>query len=367
MKEIKIGRRTINREKLEEPPYLIAEAGVNHEGDIERAKQMIEEVAKAGGDAIKFQAYKAETLASKYSPAYWDTTKERTKSQYELFKKYDKFWKKEFEELADYANSYKVDFIVTPFDLESADFLEPLMPAYKVASADITNKPLLQHIARKGKPLILSTGAATVSEIWQAVEWINETGNDQIVLLHCILNYPTQYENANLGAIAKMRQLYPDHVIGYSDHTFPDQLTDVLVTAWMLGAQVIEKHYTWNKTLPGNDHYHAMDFRDLQALMEKFKFVKKVIGNVSKHYLPSEVPSRKYARRSLVAARDIPESKIIEPNDVTWKRPGTGIPPSMLERVIGGRAIKNIQEDEILTFDKIILAEKTSNDNETST
>ncbi|RLF83559.1 acetylneuraminic acid synthetase [Thermococci archaeon] len=354
MKEIKLGKRVIKRDKFD-LPYIIAEAGVNHEGSIEKAKQMIEEVAKAGGDAIKFQSYKAETLASKYSPAYWDTTKEPTKSQYELFKKYDKFWKNEFEELADYARAYRIDFISTPFDTESADFLEPLVPAYKIASADITNKPFLKYIARKEKPIILSTGASTISEIWKAIEWIKEEGNDQIILLHCVLNYPTKYEDANLGAIKKMRELFSDYIIGYSDHTLPEHVEEVLITAWLLGAQVIEKHYTWNKNLPGNDHYHAMDYSDLKRTIEKMKFVMKIIGKFEKHYLPSEEVSRKYARRSLVAKRDIPKGKIIEDEDITWKRPGTGIPPWMIDLVIGGIALEDIKEDEVLTFGKIRL------------
>ncbi len=355
MKEIKIGKRVINRDKFD-LPYIIAEAGVNHEGDIERAKQMIEEVAKAGGDAIKFQAYKAETLASKYSPAYWDTTKEPTRSQYELFKKYDRFWKNEFEELADYAEYYRVDFLVTPFDTESADFLEPLVPAYKIASADITNKPFLKYIARKEKPIIISTGASTISEIWRAVEWIREEGNDQIAILHCVLNYPTKYEDANLGAIVKMREVFPDYIVGYSDHTLPDHVNEVLITSWLLGAQVIEKHYTWNKDLPGNDHYHAMDYDDLKTVINKMKFVKKIVGKFEKHYLESEEISRKYARRSLVAKRYIPKGKMIEEEDITWKRPGTGIPPWMIDYVIRGISLEDIKEDEILTFKKIRLA-----------
>ncbi|NIA12258.1 MAG: acetylneuraminic acid synthetase [Nitrospiraceae bacterium] len=354
MKRIRIGRYEVNRDKFN-IPYIIAEAGVNHEGSMERAKQMIEEVSKARGHAIKFQAYRAETLASKYSPAYWDTKKEPTKSQYKLFKKYDKFWKEEFEELADYAKSYKVDFIVTPFDTESADFLEPLVPVYKIASADITNKPFLKYIAKKNKPIILSTGASTVTEIWQSLEWIHQEGNYQVILLHCVLNYPTDYKNANLGAIMKMRELFPDNIIGYSDHTLPEHVDEVLITAWLLGAQVIEKHYTWNKNLPGNDHYHSMDYTDLRRLIEKMEFIKNLIGKFEKHYLPSEEVSRKYARRSLVAKRNIPKGKIITEEDITWKRPGTGIPPWMIERVIGGKALDDIKEDEILTFDKVML------------
>lgn len=355
MKMIKIGKKVIDKSNFD-LPYIIAEIGVNHEGDLEKAKEMIEEVAKAGGDAVKFQVYKAETLASKYSPAYWDTSKESTKSQYELFKKYDKFWKKEFEELTDYAKSYKIDFLATPFDIESADFIENLVPAYKIASADITNKPFIKHIAKKGKPIILSTGASTISEIWGAIQWIREEGNDKIIPLHCVLNYPTEYEEANLGAIKKIEELFPDYIIGYSDHTLPEYVDYVLITAWLLGAQVIEKHYTWNKNLPGNDHYHSIDYQDLKMIIEKMKFIKKIIGKFEKHYLPSEEIARTYARRSLVAKKFIPKGKVIDKEDITWKRPGTGISPSMIDVIVGGVALDDIEEDEILTFDKIRLS-----------
>ena len=231
MNEIHIGNKVLRKNAFA-LPYFIAEAGVNHEGSMERAKQMIEEVARAGGDAIKFQAYKARTLASTNSPAYWDLAQESTTSQYELFRKNDKFWKSEFEELATYAKHYKIDFVATPFDFESADFLEPLVPFYKIASADITNKPFLKHIAKKGKLILLSTGASNMSEIWAAIDWIKQEGNDKIVLLHCILNYPTNHENANLGMIQGMSHAFSDFVIGYSDHTLLQYANDVLTTAW---------------------------------------------------------------------------------------------------------------------------------------
>jgi len=334
-------------------PYIISEVGVNHEGDLDKAKQMIKEVAQAGGNAVKFQAYKAETLASRYSPAYWDTDKEKTKSQYELFKKHDQFWKGEFEELAEYSQKNDVDFLATPFDRESVDFLEPMVPSYKIASADITNRPFLEYIARKEKPILLSTGASTISEIWRAVEWIKEQGNNDITLLHCVLNYPTDYRDANLAMIKNMINLFPDYVIGYSDHTLPEYTNNVLVAAWYLGAMVIEKHYTWNKALPGNDHYHAMDYNDLKNLVGKIEFNMDILGKSVKRYLESEENSRKYARRSLVANKSIAKDEIIRDDAVTWKRPGTGIPPWMIDEVIGSKAADCIKEDEILTWNKI--------------
>ena len=204
-------------------PFLIAEIGVNHENNMQIAKKMIDEAKKAGADAVKFQTYKAEKLAVKDSPAYWDRTKEKTDSQYQLFKKYDKFGEKEFILLADYCKERDIIFLSTPFDFSAAEFLDKLVPFFKVASSDITNIPFIRYIACKKKPIILSTGAATVAEIDEAVNTIKEKGNKKIALLHCILDYPTQFQNANLNMIKHLKNVYPDLVIGYSDHTTPDR------------------------------------------------------------------------------------------------------------------------------------------------
>jgi len=352
--EIRIGKRTLPREEFGRP-YIIAEAGVNHEGNLETAIAMVQSAAQAGADAIKFQTYKAETLASKHSPSYWDTTKEPTRSQYELFKKYDRLDENDYQVLAFVARESGVDFLSTPFDLRAVDMLHPLVPAYKVASADITNLPLLRRIAQKGKPILLSTGASTLSEIHRALETLHGEGNDQVVLLHCVLNYPTAYADANLGMIAHMRRIFPDHVIGYSDHTTTERMDEVLLLAWMLGAQVIEKHYTHDKTLPGNDHYHAMDPADLARFVERARFAETLFGSGEKHYLPSEEPARAHARRSLVAARRIRKGATVTADDLICKRPGTGIPPTLFDYVVVGTALQDIEADDVLTFDSILL------------
>ena len=347
--EIKIGNRIVNN-KVFSKPYIIAEAGVNHEGDIDKAFLMIEQAKKAGADAIKFQAYKAEKLASKNSPYYWDISKEPTRSQYELFKKYDKFWKKEFEKLVNYARKKGIDFMSTPFDIESADFLEPLVTAYKVASADITNLPFIRYVARKKKPILLSTGASTISEIWRAIDVIKDERNEDIILLHCVLNYPTKYENANLGMISDMKRKFPDYVIGYSDHTLSDKVEDIFITAWLSGAMVIEKHFTFNKSLPGNDHYHSMDKDDLEKVVKKIDFIHLIIGNMEKGYLNSEEISRRNARRSLVALKNIKKGEVIKADSITWKRPGIGVSPYLYEIVVGSIAMRDIKEDDIIKF-----------------
>ncbi|MGI6078512.1 MAG: N-acetylneuraminate synthase family protein [Fastidiosipilaceae bacterium] len=356
MKKITIGRTTLRKGKIDKP-YLIAEAGVNHEGDIEKAYLMVEQASKAGADAIKFQTYKAYKLASKNSPAYWDRSKESSQNQYDLFKKYDVFDEKEYISLAKLANENNIDFISTPFDEEAVDFLDQFVPAFKVASADITNYLLLKSVARKKKPILLSTGASSLSEIYKAVETILDEGNEQIVLLHCILLYPTPYEHANLGMIKHMAQVFPETIIGYSDHTLPEYMDEVLFTSWMLGAQVIEKHFTYDKSLPGNDHYHAMDYSDIVRFREKLEFQLNILGQFQKRWLNEESVARENARRSVVADRFIPEGKIIEEKDLVLKRPGTGIPAELFNYIVGGKALSDIEEDEILALQDIILSD----------
>lgn len=329
-------------------PYIIAEAGVNHECDLELAKRLIREAKEGGADAIKFQSYKAGTIASKNSPGYWDFTKEATRTQYDLFKKFDKFSEKEYIILKDYCDEIGIEFMSTPFDLESADYLNNLMPAYKISSSDITNRPFIEYMAQLGKPIILSTGASYIHEVVEALEWI-EPYNTPVALLHCILNYPTLDENANLAMISDLKLRFPKLIIGYSDHTLPNDMK-VLETAFLLGAVILEKHFTHDKSLPGNDHYHAMDKEDLKVFRKNISRTHQLLGNFKKAPLESEGISRQNARRSLVASKDIPMGKVIEAGDLTWKRPASGISPKYIHDVIGKTAGRSIQQDDVLTW-----------------
>jgi sialic acid synthase SpsE len=295
------------RERIQ-APYIIAEAGVNHEGSMDLAKRLIDEAKEGGADAIKFQTYKAETIASKDSPYYWDINKEPTRSQYQLFKKYDSFWKGEYEVLKEHCDNVGIDFMSTPFDTASADFLNDLMPVFKISSSDITNLPFIEYQCKFGKPILLSTGASYLWEIQQAVEVIEKYGNP-LCLLHCVLNYPTPDENAHIGMIKGLMKQFPDHVIGYSDHTLPGERMDICYDAWLLGACIIEKHFTHDKSLPGNDHYHAMDKDDLKKFTGRIHASLNWIGETKVSALEAEEPARKNARRSLVAARAIPAGK----------------------------------------------------------
>lgn len=329
-------------------PYLIADAGVNHEGDMNLAKRLIDEAAEGGADAIKFQTYKAETIACKNSPAYWDTEKEPTKSQFELFKKYDSFWKSEYEQLKVHCDSAGIEFMSTPFDIESATFLNDLMDVFKISSSDITNKPFIEFMCDFGKPIILSTGAAYLPEIKAAKGWVDNKGNT-LVLLHCVLNYPTGDADASLGMITGLRNEFPGNIIGYSDHTVPGDLK-ILEMATMLGARILEKHFTFDKTLPGNDHYHGMDKIDIARFRVNLKRIMEIVGSTTVTALEKEMPARQFARRSLVAARDIKAGSILQPEDITWKRPARGISPDKIDDVIGKKVVRDISDDEIIEW-----------------
>ena len=332
-------------------PFIIAEAGVNHEGSMQIAKRLIEEACEGGADAIKFQTYKANTIASKNSPAYWDTTKEPISSQYELFCKHDKFWKKEMEELKSHCDKVGIEFLSTPFDIESAKFLNDLMDVFKISSSDITNKPFIEFICNFKKPIILSTGASFLYEIQESVGWIERAGNT-LALLHCVLNYPTPDENANLGMILGLKRAFPDKIIGYSDHTLPKDM-QICKNAILLGATIIEKHFTHDKTMTGNDHYHAMDKNDLTKFKKDIEETFKILGKFEVSALDDEKLARDNARRSLVASKDIKKGDIIKRDDLTFKRPAMGISPKFIDDIVGRRAFCNISEDDVLKWNMV--------------
>lgn len=358
MKRFVINNREISEQSR---PYVIAEVGVNYYdiaikeniGLLDAAKLMIKSAAKEGADAVKFQTYKAEKLASKKSPAYWDKNEEPTSSQYELFSKFDKLGLEEYKELASFCESQKITFISTPFDFESSDYLNELMPIYKISSSDLTNLPFIEHASKKGKPIILSTGAATIGEIEEAINTVLKTGNKQICLMHCILDYPTDYNDANLNMIKHLEQVFPNCLIGYSDHTKPDESMLTLTTAYIYGAKIIEKHFTLDKELKGNDHYHSMDLKDLRRFVKNIDLLQKIGGQYYKCPLDCELNARKQARRSIVTRVSLKKGEIITKEKITFKRPGVGISPVDLDKVLGRRVKEKIDKDEIIYWSQI--------------
>lgn len=342
-------------------PYLIAEMGVNFYDTakqmnitpLEAAKLYIDKAAEAGIDCAKFQSYKANTIVSKNSPAYWDTTKEATKTQYELFQKFDSFGEKEYRELCEYTHSKGMDFTSTPFDYASADYLYDMVDFYKISSSDLSNIPFIKHIGKKGKPVYMSVGASYLSEVDEAVRALKEVGCKDIVIFHCVLSYPTDPKNANLRIIETLKKDFPDVRVGFSDHVAPDETMMTLATAYLLGAEVIEKHFTLDKTLPGNDHYHAGDPSDFKKAIENFKWIDDVLGSPEKTVLDCELVPRREARRSLVLTRDMKAGEVIKESDLMPKRPGTGISPKFADIVIGRSLKEDLKEDTILTWDMV--------------
>jgi len=333
-------------------PYIIAEIGVNHEGNLALAKELIRQAHAGGAHAVKFQTYKADTIASKNSPAYWDTTKEPTSTQHALFKKYDAFGPDEYRELYDYCCQIGIHFSSTPFDLTAVDFLDPLVPFFKIASADITNVPLLRKVASKGKPIILSTGASTIPEIEFAVQTLRNSGANELALLHCVLNYPTPEEQANLAEILRLKRIFPAVAVGYSDHVVPDATLSSLEVATLLGASILEKHFTYDKTLPGNDHYHAMNEADLRAFVKKLTKYRTLFGGTETN-VKNQSAARLHARRSIVAARDIKKGDKLTEDNLITKRPAHGISPVYWDDVIGCIASVDISADTLITWNML--------------
>lgn len=335
---------------------LIAEIGVNYYdiakkmgiSNMDAAKLMVKEAKEVGIHAVKFQTYKAETLAAKDSPSYWDTSEEATTSQFKLFKKFDSFSFKEYKELSQFCEKIGIEFLSTAFDVESADYLYDLMNVYKISSSDLNNLPFVEYQARKGKPILLSVGASNEDEIDKTVRRIRNYNDQPIVLLHCVLEYPTTYAHANLNKIVSLKKKYPNLIIGYSDHTKPDTDVDVIKTAYNLGAVVIEKHFTLDKNLSGNDHYHAMTPEDAEKIIKGIEFIDEIRGTYEIKCLDTELAARHNARRSLVAVCDIKKGELITKEMLTSKRPGTGISPVEMDSIIGRIALVDIPEDTIL-------------------
>ncbi len=345
-------------------PYIIAEIGVNYYdiakkeniSPIDAAKLMIKKAKEWWAHSAKFQSYKANKIVSKNSPAYWDTSCEPTKTQHELFLKFDHFNEKDYIELAKYSEEIWIDFLSTPFDLEAVDFLDPIMKYFKIASADITNYPLLKKVATKDKPMILSTWASTIWEIEKAINTIKKVNNDlEIHILHCVLSYPTKNKDANLKRISYLKNIFSSKVTGfwYSDHTLPSTWMAICTWAYMLWTDIIEKHFTLDKTLQWNDHYHAMDVNDLKVLSENIKILQEWLSVDEINYQKCEEIPRLQARRSIVLNKNLKKWDIIKEEDLIMKRPWTWIWPEFLEFVIWKKVNKDLEEDSILQFEDI--------------
>ncbi|MCC7442184.1 MAG: N-acetylneuraminate synthase family protein, partial [Bdellovibrionales bacterium] len=314
-------------------------------------------IARAGGHAAKFQTYKADKIATKdHSPSYWDLKSEPTTNQHALFLKYDSFGPEEYRALAKTCAEAGIDFVSTPFDLEAVDWLDPLMPFFKVASADITNIPLLRKVASKGKPVLLSTGAATPEEVRHATETLRRAGAPRLTLLHCVLNYPTPKDHAQMAQLDALMAAYgSEHTIGYSDHVRPDEngAMPVLELAALRGAVVLEKHFTDDNLAPGNDHYHAMDESDLRAFLEKMAIYRTLHGGTGPRRLEWEERARTNARRRIVASRTLKAGEKIDEAALVALRANQGIEVSHWDEVLGRTTARPVQEGSPLAWEDL--------------
>lgn len=350
MIKIKIGSKTISEKS---PVFIIAEAGVNHNGNLKLAKKLIDVAARSGADAVKFQTFNPETLvAGNVAKADYQTKndKKANENQYDMLKRL-MLPRKWHRELKKYSENKGLIFLSTPFSLDDAIFLRNLgVKAIKVGSTDTENIPYLAEIAKWNIPIILSTGMSALPEIKEAVKIIQKTGNKKLTVLHCTTNYPTPYENANLRAITTLQRELKNIPIGFSEHTIG---IEVAIASVALGARVIEKHFTLNRNLPGPDHLASLEPNELKQLVSSVRNIEAAMGTGKKVPFASEKKIAKIVQKSLVAARDIPIGKKLIAQDIAIKRPGTGIKPKFLYKVMGKVTKKEIKKNKLLTWSLI--------------
>lgn len=343
-----VGNREIGKGK---PCFIIAEAGVNHNGDLSMAKRLIDAASDAGADAVKFQTFHADSLvtASACKADYQKDTTGAGESQYAMLKRLE-LGDKDFFDLAEYSRQKGIIFLSTPFDTSSVDLLDRIgVPAFKISSGDLTNAPLLAYIARKNKPVILSTGMATLEEARKAVDNVTRAGNNQIVILHCVTSYPAKIEEANLLAIKTLQNAF-NYLTGFSDHT-PGWIAPLGAIA--LGSCVLEKHITLDKSLPGPDHRASMEPGEFKEMVTLVRIMEKALGTGEKVPGKEEVGIKDVARKSVTSSRNIPRGQTISADMLTIKRPGTGIDPGYFDEVCGKAAKVDIGLDEPITWDMI--------------
>lgn len=335
----------------DEPCFIIAEAGVNHNGDVNLAKKLIDAAKAAGADAVKFQTFHTDNMVTitAEKAQYQKNTTSSDETQYHMIKKLE-LHDDVFQELSEYAERRNILFFSTPFDEESVDLLFNIgVPIFKIPSGEITNFPLLKKIAEKKKPIILSTGMSTLGEVEDAVRYLKKNGAEEIILLHCSTSYPAPIHSVNLKAMETLRCAF--HVsVGYSDHT--EGIT-IPIAAAAMGASVIEKHFTLDKNLPGPDHLASLEPHELSAMVTAIRDVERAMGNGIKTPTAEEEVVKRIARRSIVAKNDIQAGEILTEAVLAIKRPGTGIEPRYLDVVSTLKAKRAIEKDQVISWNLI--------------
>ncbi len=329
--------------------FIIAEAGVNHNGSLKRALRLVESAARIGADAVKFQTFQAEKLASSKAAKapYQKKTTSRTESQKGMISKLE-LSAADHVVLMRRCRQLGITFLSSPFDEDSAALLHRLrVPLFKIPSGEITNRGFLEYIAAFGRPMILSTGMSTLAEVRQAVSWIRRANpRTRLSLLHCVTEYPAPFDQVNLRAMGTLSQEF-GLPVGYSDHT-PN--TDIPIAAVALGATIIEKHFTLDRTLPGPDHKASLEPEEFAKMVIGIRHTEQALGDGRKRPASCELPNKKVARKSLVAARDLKTGARLRKEDIVAKRPGTGIPPFLKSKLIGKTLKKPIKADDLFTW-----------------
>ena len=330
------------------PCVIIAEAGVNHNGDVALAKQLIDAAREAGVDAVKFQTFRSDRVESpsaRKAPYQVETTNPK-ESQLAMLRELE-LSPEAHSELQAHARRRGLTFLSTPYDEESSDLLDDLgVPVFKIASAECTNLPLLRHVARKGKPIILSTGMCFIGDVDEAVRAIRDAGNQDLVLLHCLSNYPADPEDVNLRAMKTLEVAF-SLPVGYSDHA-PGHI--LAVGAVAMGARVIEKHFTIDRSLPGPDHRASLEPEELRVLVRDIRLLESALGDGQKQPTPSELPNLLTMRRSIAAAVSIPADTVLASGMLTALRPGTGISPRFVAEVVGRRVRRSLASGQLLDW-----------------
>ena len=347
-KNIKFGNFTVG---FESPVFIIAEVGVNHNGDLKLALDLIKQAAKCGADCVKFQTFKAERVVIPEAPKahYQLKTTYPKESQLDMLKKLE-LNKKFYKEIIKCCDSEGVFFMSTPYNVEDLEFLIDLdIQAFKLASIHVAEPGFASHVANTGKPVILSTGMANLGEIDQTVNAMRATGNNDVILLQCTTNYPSLPEDSNLLAMKSMRDAF-DILVGYSDHTEGDI---ACVASVALGAKVIEKHFTLDKSLSGPDQSSSSDPQEFARLVQNIKLTESCLGSGIKHPTKTEIRNAFGMRRSIVAKIDIPAGSELKMDHFTYKRPGTGISPTLIDHVIGRKAYRSITTDQLIDWSDI--------------
>jgi N-acetylneuraminate synthase/sialic acid synthase len=328
--------------------FVIAEIGHNHQGNLEKARELFREAKLAGANAVKLQKRNNRGL---YTRAAYDKPYDNENSfgaTYGEHREFLEFGQREYQELRDYARELGVDFFSTAFDIRSAEFLEGLdVPAYKIASGDLKSTPLLKHVARYGKPMIVSTGGATIEDVQRAYDAIMPL-NPQLAILQCTAGYPAAFEELDLRVIDTFRRRFSGAVIGFSSH---DNGIAMPVAAYMLGARIVEKHFTLNRAMKGTDHAFSLEPLGLKKMVRDLDRTHKAMGDGTKKIYDSERAPIVKMGKSLVVARDLPSGHTIRPQDIVMKSPGGGIPPYELDNVLGRVTLKPLYTDDFLSFE----------------